>query len=61
MRNLSSEGLDNFFFLSYLPSSSVLDKKIDTILSTMCAVEETGRAHPPLISLAQILVVNGKR
>ncbi len=35
----------------------------DTILLTVRLVtrEETGRAHSPLISLAQILVVSGKQ
>ncbi len=48
-------------FSFYLPPSQVPHKKIDIILSTVRVVtRKMGRAHPPLISLAQILVVNEK-
>ncbi len=39
------------FFSFYLPSFQVLDRKIDTILTTVHAVTKQ-RAHPALISLA---------
>ncbi len=55
---LELKGYVNFFSFWYLPPSQVPDMKIDTILSTN--KEEPSRARPPLISLARILVVNGK-
>ncbi len=44
------------FSFCYLPPSQVSDKKIDTILSAVRAVTR----ERLLISLAKILVVNGK-
>ncbi len=56
------KGYANFFFpCYYLPSFQVPGRKIDIILSCACSdKEDTGRARPLLISLAQILVINGK-
>ncbi len=56
------KGYSNFFLSFYLPPSWVPDNKIDPNYFDFAYSnkEETGRAHPLLISLAQTLVVNGK-
>ncbi len=59
--HISLKGYINFSSLCYLPLSRVPEQRIDTILSTVRNKKESGRARPPLLSLAQILVVSVKR
>ncbi len=59
----SFKGIRQLFFSFVLFASLLSSRQEDTYHSFDCVCsnkEETGRAHPPLISLAQILVVNGK-
>ncbi len=56
-----SKGYTNFFFLLFASlSSSRQDDRSHSLDSVCSNKEETGRARPLLISLAQTLVVNGK-
>ncbi len=59
----SFKGICQHFFLFLWFASLPNLRQADRYLSFDCSCsnkEETGRARPPIISLAQILVVNGK-
>ncbi len=62
-RKILKKGYANFFLSFQLFASLLSFRQEDRCHSVDCACsnkEETGRARPPLISLAQTLVVNGK-
>ncbi len=63
-RQLWFKGYPTFFIHFVRLFASLLSSRQDDRYHSFNCVcsnkEETGRAHPPLISLAQVLVVNGK-